>query len=424
MNILMMTNTYSPHVGGVAHSIERFARRYRYLGHHVKVVSPEFDGMDEAEPDVIRIPALRHFNHTDFSMALPIPHRLQAAVERFEPDVIHSHHPFLVGGIALRLAHSNDLPLVFTHHTRYEDYTHNVPGDSALLKRFVINLATNYANLCDQVFAPSDSIAELLGERGVRTPVSVVPTGVEMSRFSHGDGEQFRKVHSIPADATLIGHLGRISEEKNIPFLVDGIIDCLQHVETRRDVHCMIAGVGPLTDTIERLFRDAGLSSQLHMVGIVNDGDLTDAYHAMDVFAFASTSETQGMVITEAMASGVPVVAIDAPGVREVVDEVRNGRLVMRADRDEFSAALQYMINIDSSELDRLSRGAQRTAQKFSMEKTANTALELYSRLRNYNVAHRHPDYPAWVDALHVLGSEWELLKSAVDAAADAFEHR
>lgn len=421
MKILMMTNTYSPHVGGVARSIERFARRYRALGHQVKVVAPEFDGMPELETDVIRIPAVRHFNNTDFSVALPVPRLLHDAVDAFEPDIVHSHHPFLIGGTGLRVAHTHHLPLVFTHHTKYEDYTHNVPGDSLVLKRFVKNLATNYANLCDQVFVPSESIMSIVRKRGVLAPVDVVPTGVELDMFSDGDGSAFRRKLGIPQNAFVIGHLGRLTAEKNLPFLVNAIVEFLSLYKAERPVHCLIVGAGPMQSKVNDVFSAAGLSTSLHMAGVLNEDALADAYHAMDVFAFASGSETQGMVLTEAMASGLPVVAVDAPGVREVVDNGINGRLLPTLNTTEFANALLSIALTDSMQYEKLVNGARSTAERFSMHRTADTALELYSRMQNAQPAqHRQPDYSIWTNAMTTIESEWQLAKSTARSVVDA----
>ena len=115
---------------------------------------------------------------------------------------------------ALRAARAYSRPLVFTHHTRYEEYTHYVPGNSPTLKRFVIELATRYANLCDQVFAPSESIAELLLQRQVTTPIEVVPTGIEIDEFAQGNGESIRNKLQIPPGAFVIGHIGRLAPGK------------------------------------------------------------------------------------------------------------------------------------------------------------------------------------------------------------------
>ena len=423
MNILMMSNTYAPHVGGVARSIERFARRYRHLGHHVRIVAPEFDGVASDEEDVVRVPAVLHFNHTDFSLALPVPHVLEPLVRDFEPDIVHAHHPFLVGGTALRVAHTHDLPLVFTHHTRYEDYTHNVPGDSAVAKRFAQRLATNYANLCDRVFVPSESIRDLVLERGVTAPLSVVPTGVELDAFAHGDGACMRGALDVPENAFVVGHLGRLTEEKNISFLIESITRFIGEADPAIDARCVLFGAGPLEAGIRRHFANRGLAERLHLGGIVDERRLADAYHAMDVFAFASTSETQGIVITEAMASGVPVVAIDAPGVREIVEDRVNGRLLPGADVGTFTAALADVARIAASdpiERERLSRAARRSAERLSMARTAEIALAHYSALRRYDAAHRRAPRTPWSAALDVAASEWKLFVNTFRSAADA----
>ncbi|MFW6387587.1 MAG: glycosyltransferase, partial [Thermodesulfobacteriota bacterium] len=198
MNILIFTNTFTPHVGGVARSVEAFTAEYRKRGHRVLVVAPEFPDMPQHEIDVVRINAIQHFNTSDFSVALPIHPHLSKAIDDFDPDIVHSQHPFLLGITAVRTARHRGLPLVFTHHTLYEQYTHYVPGNSPSMKRFVIELATRYANLCHQVFAPSESIRDLLLERGVTTRVTVVPTGVKVENFTSVEGTAFRKQLKIP----------------------------------------------------------------------------------------------------------------------------------------------------------------------------------------------------------------------------------
>lgn len=417
-----MTNTYAPHVGGVARSIEHFASRYRELGHRVAVIAPEFDDMDDAGKDVFRVPAVRRFNHTDFSMVLPVPHRLQHVVDDVAPDIVHSHHPFLVGGLALRVAHSQAVPLVFTHHTRYEDYTHNVPGDSPLLKRFVERLATNYANLCDQVFVPSESIAAVLAERGVTTRVDVVPTGVVLESFARADARRGRRSIGLPDDAFVIGHVGRLTKEKNIPFLIRSIIRCLQTAGTVRELHVLVVGSGPLEPTIEAMFVAAGLRSRLHVAGVLGKDALADAYAAMDVFAFASQSETQGMVLTEAMACGVPVVAVDAPGVREVLDDGRNGRLIDREDVTLFAEELRDIALASKDHYQALMDGAYDTAQRSSMAHTAALALSHYERLLQDRPPSRVEEYPGWVAALRTMESDWARLANTARAAIDAFD--
>lgn len=422
MNILMMTNTYSPHVGGVARSIEAFSTEYRQRGHSVLIIAPTFENMPESEHGVVRIPAIQHFNGSDFSVALPIPGMLTTEIARFDADVIHSHHPFLLGFTALRVAHAHQIPLVFTHHTKYEDYTHYIPGDSKALKRFVIALASNYANLCDHVFVPSESMASIVIERGVTAPVSVVPTGVKLARFKTANGSKFRESLGIPRDAFVIGHLGRLAKEKNLEIMAEAIVKFVKTYPRTADVHFLLAGDGPLRQEIEEMFASNDLSARFHATGVLGYTDVAHAFSAMDLYTFCSQSETQGMVLTEAMAAGVPVVAIDAPGVREVVRDRINGRLLPQEDVDEFAAAINDVRNVLNR--DTLTRGARATAKEFSLEHCADKALRQYTQLVEQDARPRPTDYLSWASTLHYLEAELISIRELANAVGVAIETR
>lgn len=419
MNILIFTNTFTPHVGGVARSVEAFTAEYRARGHRVLVVAPEFPDMPQDEVDVVRIPAIQNFNASDFSVALPLHADLSETIDAFQPDIVHSQHPFLLGMTALRIARYRQLPLVFTHHTLYEQYTHYVPGDSPALKRFAIELATRYANLCDQVFAPSESIQALLQERGVVTPIKVVPTGVRLENFAQGDGRSVREQMGIPEDAFVVGHLGRLAPEKNLEFLAQAVAD---FVSSHSQAHFLVIGTGPSEDAVRAIFARAGIAARLHIAGILQQQPLADALHAMDVFAFASQSETQGMVLTEAMAAGLPVVALNAPGAREVVKNQRNGRLLEEASAATFSAALQWVADLAPEQLRDLKQAALDTAAAFSMPRSADKALECYASITPKPSADSSSDERDWDDVITWIKTEWDILKSvagAGDAALD-----
>jgi glycosyltransferase involved in cell wall biosynthesis len=251
MNIVMVTNTFTPHVGGVARSVAAFSAEYRRCGHRVLVVAPEFPDMPQDEVDVVRIPAIQNFNGSDFSVVLPIAGLLTESLDAFQPEIVHAHHPYLLGMTALRIARYRELPLVFTHHTLYEQYTHYVPGDSPTLRQFVIELATHYANLTDQVFAPSESIVSLIKERGVQAPIAVIPTGVDLERFGRGMGSRFRTTMGIPEDAFIVGHVGRLAPEKNLKFLAEVLAVFLK---ANNRAHILVAGVGPSKQEIQTVF--------------------------------------------------------------------------------------------------------------------------------------------------------------------------
>ena len=417
MNIVMFTNTFTPHVGGVTRSVEAFTAEYRKRGHRVLVVAPEFSDMPPNEIDVVRIPAIQNFNGSDFSVVLPVSGLLTEVLDEFGPEIIHAHHPYLLGVTALRVARYRHLPLVFTHHTRYEEYTHYVPGNAPMLRRFIIEAAIRYANLSDQVFAPSGSIAELLRERGVTTAIETVPTGVTVEDFEHGDGDRFRTQLDIPADAFVVGHLGRLAPEKNIGFLAAAMTT---FARTESRAHCLVIGAGPSGQTLRDTFNREGLTARLHIAGVLEQPDLSDALHAMDVFAFASKSETQGMVLTEAMAAGVPVVALDAPGVREVVRDGNNGRLLRGNSETAFVDALKWAANQPPEQRHIFQQAARKTADAFSMRNSANTALTCYENLRSRTSTASAEQEARWHQLLELIRVEWEILKGIGSATESA----
>lgn len=417
MRIMMLTNTYLPHVGGVARSVSAFAWALRARGHEVLVVAPEFPGTLADEQAVVRVPAIQKFNGSDFSVVVPGDGLLQERLDEFKPDLIHSHHPFLLGGAAQRLAAINDLPLVFTHHTLYEQYTHYVPGDSQFMKRFVVALSTEYANLAQLVIAPSESIRDLLVLRGVSSPIHVLPTGVDRVFFDAGDGAAFRKVMGIPASAFVVGHVGRLAPEKNLEFLTEAVA---RFMKRNPAAVFLVVGTGPSRAAMEAVCRQYKVSERLVMAGTFGQPLLSSAYRAMDVFAFASQSETQGMVLTEAMATRTPVVAVDASGVREVLRDGCNGRLLKQQSLRGFVRALQDFHDMPPELRRKYRRAALRTADQLSLENCARDLEAQYLRLLGEQLTSTHEPADAWESVIRKLEVEWNSLSHVASAAGKA----
>ncbi len=425
MRICMFTNTYLPHVGGVAHSVSILARDLQQQGHQVLVIAPEYAAENRQQTDEIRevrLPAIQNFNGSDFSVRLPVPFVLDEKIEHFQPDIIHSHHPFLLGDSALRTAATYQLPLVFTHHTLYEQYTHYVPFDSDLMKRFVIQLSTKYANMCDRIIAPSQSVADLIVSRGVKRPVEAIPTGVDLDFFRQGDGPGFRKQFGLPETAFVFGHVGRLAPEKNLDYLARAMADCLARDEA---AHFLVVGEGPSTKTMKKMFQSQKVPEKVIFAGKQSGPALRDAYHAMDTFVFSSFSETQGMVLMEAMAAGLPVIALDASGAREVVMERDNGRLLSgNTPAPQFSRAAREMIS-SADFRENCARQALATAARFSRESCARQVAELYHQARkNFSVASdKDPiDLPAWEGFLSRVNIEWQLLAQKARSIVNAMK--
>ncbi|MDD5680257.1 MAG: alpha/beta fold hydrolase [Candidatus Omnitrophica bacterium] len=375
-----MTNTYFPIVGGIEQSIYSFSEEFKSLGHEVLIVTPAFEGMPAEEPGVIRIPAFQKVNGTIFSVNFPTSKLLTRYMKDFSPDIVHSHSPFFMGDFALRLSRQHAIPLVFTYHTMFEQYVHFLPIQNEGTKRFMVKYAAGYANLTDQVISPSESVRDILLKRGVKTSMEVVPTGVDLERFSKNDGKTFRRQNQIPPDALVIGHAGRLAPEKNLDFLINCMVEALKKDPK---VHALIVGLGPAEKMIKDTFKQAGLEKRLHLTGVLHYQHLVDAYFAMDVFAFASLSETQGMVLVEAMAAGVPVVALDAPGARDIVKDYHNGRLLNEMDQQNFVDALTWALYRTPEELQTMKQVIRMTVQKYPINASAKHMLEIYENVRS-----------------------------------------
>lgn len=421
MNICMMTNTYLPHVGGVARSVSTFAEEYRKRGHGVLVVAPNFEGKPpskRSEAIVERVAAIQNFNGSDFSVRLPLAASLSDRLDAFQADIIHAHHPFLLGDTALRVATGKNVPIVFTHHTRYEDYTHYVPFDSPALKEIAINLPTRFANLCDGVIAPSESLAKLIRKRGVQVPVKVVPTGIDVKSFASANGANFRAKFKIPPRAFVVGHVGRLAPEKNLGYLAEAVALFLKR---SRGTWFLVVGGGPSEEKMKATFAKHGVADRLVLAGKHTGRSLHEAYRAMDVFAFASKSETQGMVLAEAMAAALPVVALNASGVREVMRDGKNGFMLPgRASPERFAKELE---NLRGNGVLRRAfrREASATAELFSRERCATLALEFYEEIRRATRRERLENtLNPWGTVLQRLGLEWDLLATRAQTVANA----
>jgi glycosyltransferase involved in cell wall biosynthesis len=424
MHICMFTNTYLPHVGGVARSVHNFARDLQKTGHRVLIVAPTFPkaGMVDTPHDkILRVPAIQNFNGSDFSMRIPVPFYIDEKLDDFRADVIHSHHPYLLGDAAFRAARRRGLPLIFTHHTLYEEYTHYVTGDNENFRRFARNLSTLYANLCDHVVAPSKSIADLIRNRGVTSPVTVIPTGVDTVFFGSGDGHIFRKARQIPEHAFVIGHVGRLAPEKNLVFLAKSVAKSMKPLA---DTFFCVAGQGPEKKKIHEIFDAHKLADRLILTGNLTGKDLADAYQAMDMFVFSSKSETQGMVLTEAMAGGTPVIALDAPGVREVVRHNQNGLLLPgNADVTAFSRAICDAVS-HPEKTAAWQDSAWQTARDFSRKTSARKLSDLYEHAisqRNGASDLEETDMEPWDTFLRAIRTEWNLITEKAQTIARTF---
>jgi glycosyltransferase involved in cell wall biosynthesis len=378
MLIAFFTNNYKPFVGGVPIAIEHTARMLRRRGHRVLIFAPDYDGDVQDEPDVFRVLSIKNFNNTPFSLPLPLTLRPAYDLDTLsQVDVVHVHHPFLLGMSGLQLARAYNLPVVFTYHTQYEKYIHYLPFPQQMTAELAIRLSTRFANSCDAVIAPSSDIRKTLIERGVQVPVHVLPTGVDLQKFRGGQKDFLRKKFNLSAETQIVLTVSRLAKEKNISFLIRAFARLCTY---NSQAVFVLVGRGDAEDDLKALARDLGIANRVYFAGELVGKELVSAYKGADVFVFASTTETQGLVVLESMACGVPPVVVDAPGVRDFVHPGVNGFMVPEDGEADFA---ERVLTLLDDEVLRKALGAEalKTARRWSLRQTTSKLERIYKSL-------------------------------------------
>lgn len=300
-------------------------------------------------------------------------------------------------------------------------YTHYVPGDSPALKRFVTRLATGYANLCDRVIAPSHGVQEMLHERGVKRPTTVIPSGIDIEAFADGDSGRFRKRFGIPEDAFLIGTVSRLAPEKNVPFLAEAATRFCAGGDNR---YFAAVGSGPSEKQIDEAAHAAGVEESVIRTGTLENQELVDAYHAFDLFIFASLTETQGMVLTEAMAAGTPVVSLSATGADDIVDHERNGLLQHDGTPAELAHLMEHYFSLPPDTRRQYVDEARETAKSYDQSACAEKTLALYEEAIDQGRGQHALEESPWDLARRRIRTELHLLGNFASATASAIESK
>lgn len=327
LRVAMFTNNYLPFIGGVPISIERLRTGLQALGNTVLVFAPRYRRQRESEPHAERVPALLSFGEKrEFRLVNIFLRRTRLAVRQFMPDIIHVHHPIWMGSLGVYMARRLRIPVVFTYHTRLEHYAHFVPIPGPLFRNLISHwLIRRFANKCDGVIVPTYSTEDYLRVIGVTAEIFVQPTGIDIERTRDIDPEAVKELRTQlgVGDEKVLLSVSRLSKEKNIDFLLDGIRE-LKRI-SRTPFRLVFIGDGNERRRIEKRLRDENLEDVVTLPGTVPADDVPLWLKLGDVFVFASKSETQGMVILEAMASGLPVVAVRSSGIDDVVKNGVNG---------------------------------------------------------------------------------------------------
>ncbi len=377
MNILMISDVYLPRVNGVSTSIFTFRRELRRLGHRVFLIAPDYGRSTDDERDIFRVPARTVWlDPEDRMMRMREGLALLETLREEGPALIHVQTPFVAHYLGLRLARHLGIPLVETYHTFFEEYLfHYAPFlPASLLRLLARRFSTRQGNQTRGMIVPSRAMRELLRGYGVSTPLWIVPTGLELPRFQGGDNKRFRIHYNIPPDRPLLVYIGRVAFEKNLDFLLRMLARLKNH---RSDALLVIAGEGPAAKHLKKLGKRLGLEDNLLFTGYFSSHQaLLDCYAGGDVFVFASRTETQGLVLLEAMAVGLPVVSTAKMGTRDILDPGR-GALVVEEDETEFAAGVKQLLDNPATRHG-LGEEGRAYVEEWSVEKMAEKLLRFY----------------------------------------------
>ena len=379
MHILMISDVYFPRVNGVSTSIRTFRRELIALGHRVTLIAPEYpQGSPDDDRDIIRVRSRGvPKDPEDRMMVRKDLNRLLVKLQDRRFDVVHIQTPFVAHYAGVYLAKHLDVPTVESYHTFFEEYLHHyVPLLPRGLTRWLARRVTvSQCNDVNRIVSPSRAMQRALLDYGVSTAIEVLPTGLEQSQFRPGDGARFRAKYGIDPARPALLYVGRVAHEKNIDFL----LRMFKTVSTSvPEAQLLIVGEGPAESHLRSLTERLSLKNSVHFVGYLDrDTELLDCYAAGDLFVFASRTETQGLVLLEALAQGTPVLSTMHMGTRDVLEHARGAQIVTD-DTDQFAQAAISLLRNDA-ETKRLAALATADAAKWSSREMAERLVRCYA---------------------------------------------
>ena len=379
LRILMISDVYFPRINGVSTSIRNFRRELADLGHEVTLVAPHYGATDGDDPGIFRIPSrFIPIDPEDRLMKRGHIDALRSTFEQLDFDILHIQTPFVAHYAGVALSRRLGIPRVETYHTHFEEYLHHylplVP--KSLMRRIARGFNRAQCNDVDGVIVPSQIMLDLLRGYGIDRPIEVIPTGVDDIFFRRGDGDKFRATHGVTSERPMLVHVGRLAHEKNIDFLLHMLHELRAAIP---DVMLVIAGEGPAERHLRGLADRLQLNGSVKFTGYLDRGSaLLDCYAAGDAFVFSSKTETQGLVLLEAMAQGTPVVSVSELGTRDILLEGQ-GAMVSPDHTGEFATRVAKLLR-DSGMRAWLASSARNHARKWSSRRFAERKVEFYRK--------------------------------------------
>jgi len=380
MRIGFFTNYFTPSIGGIETSVANLCMGLKRAGHETFVFSPQYPNWTDKDENVFRYKSV-HFNYRGYFYVIPIPFfsKMDLIIKSLNLDIIHSHQPYSLGNEALKFSKKSNIPLVFTYHINYGEYSHYIPFiPKSISQKHITRTTSSYSNKCDVVIAPSISIKKLLLDHEVKVPIEIIPSGININEFmkSKGKKDDIRERYEInPEDVVLIT-ASRITDEKNIQFLIKSFLLIKKSCENSKFI---IIGDGAAKKTLKKLTIKLDVYKDVFFTGHIKKEEVINLFQASDIFIFSSLTETQGIVVMEAIISGLPVVAIKSNGIEDIVQNDKNGILTENSV-DEFSRSVLKIIN-DKELRNKLSNKADVYSKNYSIELWVEKTIKLYNNL-------------------------------------------
>ena len=380
MRIAFFTNCYKPLVNGVVTSISSLKEAYERKGHEVYIFAPRVEDYVDQEKNVFRYRSINLTSKVKYPLPIPLSFRAKKIITEFNPDIIHIHHPFLLSSVAIMYGKKLGIPKILTVHTQYEHYAHYVaPIPIRLTQEAIKIIVPNFAYKTDCITTPSESMKELLRGYGIKNRIEVIPNAIHLISFKEKEDDELKRIeikkkYHLKEDDKIIFFVGRVASEKSI----DKIIKSLAIIKKRSigKEKLLIVGNGPVMDELKQLARTLEVEEDVIFAGSVSYEEIKHYYKMAYVFTTASTTETFGIVTIEALASGVPVLAVKAPGAVDILTDGLDG-LLDDDDVEKFANALEKIIR-EPELRGKLSQGALKTSEKYGIDTISERMLNLY----------------------------------------------
>jgi 1,2-diacylglycerol 3-alpha-glucosyltransferase len=379
LRIAFFTNYYHPVVNGVVRSVASFREILTKQGHIVFIFAQSANEYKDEEPFIFRYPSFTLPLQVDIPTVIPVSPFVDQLLPSLKLDIIHTHHPILLGQTAASKAADLNIPLVFTFHTQYWEYTHYVPFPQEAIQDFLKNAIHSWLKVfmqkCQHIVIPSESIKEILiRDYGLEDRYTVIPTGTNLKPFLKADGKGLRQSQGWQEDKVIVS-IGRLAHEKNWETLLRAAAQVYAHHPNMRLV---LIGDGPDKQTLEALATELGIAERVAFTGQVPFDEVPTYLKAADIFSFASVTETQGLVTIEAMAAGLPVVAVDGSGTHDIVDHGKEGFLVENDPNALASAMNEILCN--SQQMKQFSANALKKAKTFDANRLGKQMIKVYEQ--------------------------------------------